>query len=133
VFGKIYAMRFMFIIHTDSKEPPTPALMEAMHELAKDEVAAGRMVYDGGLMPASMAKQLELAKGKLRVLDGPFTETKEIIGGFAVFELPDMEAAVESARAFFELHRQHAPGWEGRCEIRQIAGSQVELLRAGKA
>jgi hypothetical protein len=126
-------MRFMFIIHSEANEPPTPALIEAMHDLAKREVAAGRMIYDGGLMPPSMAKQLELAKGKLRVLDGPFAETKEVIGGFAVFELPDMEAAVESAQAFFELHRQHAPRWDGRCEIRQIAGSQVELLRGGRA
>jgi hypothetical protein len=126
-------MRFMFIIHSEANEPPTPTLIEAMHDLAKREVAAGRMIYDGGLMPPSMAKQLELAKGKLRVLDGPFAETKEVIGGFAVFELPDMEAAVESAGRFLDLHRQHAPGWEGRCEIRQIAGSQVELLRGGRA
>jgi hypothetical protein len=105
--------------------------MAAMHALAEQEVKAGRMIYDGGLAPAAAAKQLRLKSGKLLALDGPFAETKEVIGGFAIFELPDMAAAEESARRFLELHRKHAPAWEGVCEIRQVAGSMVELIRSG--
>ena len=124
-------MRFMFIVSSEGDGPPTPELMQAMHAMAEREVKAGRMIADGGLMPPQTGAQVRLKSGKLVVLDGPFTETKEFIGGFAIFELPDMAAAVESARSFLDLHRQHAPGWEGRCEIRQLAGSQVERIRAG--
>ena len=75
------------------------------------------------------AMQLRLKSGRIVVLDGPFTETKEVLGGFAIFELPDMAAAEASARQFLDLHLKHAPAWHGRCEIRQVAGSQVELIR----
>ena len=124
-------MRFMFLIHSAAEMAPSPELAEAMHEMAVQEVAAGRMIYDGGLMPASLGMQLRLKSGKVVVLDGPFAETKEVIGGFAIFELPDMAAAEASARAFLALHQRHAPAWDGVCEIRQLAGSQVELIRAG--
>ena len=123
-------MRFMFIIHTDADAAPTPDLMEAMHDLAQREVAAGRMIADGGLFPPAMGAGLRVKSGKVVAIDGPFAETKEVIGGFAIFELPDMAAAQESARTFLDLHVRHLPGWEGLCEIRPIAGSQVESLRA---
>jgi hypothetical protein len=125
-------MRFMFIIktaHDAPQAPPTPELIEAMHTLAQREVTAGRMIQDGGLMPPQTGREVRLARGKLTVLDGPFTETKEVIGGFAVFELPDRDAAVASAMEFMKLHQDFMPGWEGVCEIREVAGSQVELIR----
>ena len=124
-------MRFMFLIHTASQSPPTPALMAAMHEMAAREIAAGRMISDGGLAPPAMGGALALKSGRVVTLDGPFAETKEVIGGFAVFELPDLAAAEATARQFLELHHLHAPGWEGICEIRIIAGSQVEAIRGG--
>ncbi len=124
-------MRFMFIIKTDGVGGgPTPALIEAMHVMALREVKAGRMIADGGLMPPAMGAQVRVTKRKLVVTDGPFAETKETIGGFAVFELPDMAAAIASARDFMELHVAHMPDWEGTCEVRQVAGSQVEMIRA---
>jgi hypothetical protein len=122
-------MRYMFLIRTDSAAAPTPALMEAMHALAQQEVKAGRMISDGGLAPPAAGRQLRLDGGKIVVMDGPFTETKEVLGGFAVFELPDIAAAEASARTFLDLHRKHAPDWRGTCEIRVIAGSQVEMIR----
>jgi hypothetical protein len=126
-------MRFMFIIKTasDVVSAPTPGLMEAMHALAEQEVSAGRMISDGGLMPRNAGAEVSIRKRKLVVTDGPFAETKEVIGGFAVFELPDMAAAIQSARDFMELHVTHMPGWEGTCEVREIAGSQVQMLRGG--
>lgn len=123
-------MRFMFLIHSDSDAGPTPELMEAMHALAEREVKAGRMIADAGLAPPEAGMQLRLKSGKIVVLDGPFAETKEVLGGFAIFELPDMAAAEASARQFLDLHVKHAPAWHGRCEIRQIAGSVVEMVRA---
>jgi hypothetical protein len=128
-----HSMRFMFIIKSETEAMPTPELIQAMHELAKSEIAAGRMLQDGGLAPKSTAKEVRIRKRKMMVLDGPFTETKEVIGGFAIFELPDEAAAVESARRFLDLHLRHMPDWEGTCEVRQIAGSQVEMIRAERA
>jgi len=125
-------MRFMFIIKTDGDGgAPPPAMLEAMHVMAEREVAAGRMVGDGGLMPPAMGAQVAVRKRKLMVTDGPFAETKETIGGYAVFELPDMAAAIASARDFMDLHVAHMPDWEGVCEVRVVAGSQVERIRAG--
>ena len=121
------------MIQTAQEAHPPQDLLTAMHEMAKREVAAGRMIADGGLMPLAAGKRVRIKGRKLAVLDGPFTETKEVIGGFALFELPDMAAAVESARQFMALHLEHMPDWDGTCEIRQIAGSQVELIRAGGA
>jgi hypothetical protein len=124
-------MRFMFIIKAPTAAAPTPELIEAMHALAEREVKAGRMIDDGGLMPRDTGAEVRLAGGKLIVLDGPFTETKELIGGYAVFELPDRDAAVQAALDFMQLHQQFMPEWEGVCEVREVAGSQVELIRGG--
>ena len=52
------------------------------------------------------------------MIDGPFVETKELIGGYAIFELRDKEEAVAAAREFMQLHLEHMPGWEGTCEVR---------------
>jgi hypothetical protein len=124
-------MRFMFIVRSASDMGPTPGLLEAMHALAKREIAAGRMIADGGLMPRDTGVDVAVRKRRLTVTDGPFAETKEVIGGFALFELPDQAAAVESAREFMALHQAHLPDWEGVCEVRQVAGSQVETIRGG--
>ncbi len=124
-------MRFMFIIKTDAKAAPTPALMEAVHKMAEREIAAGRMIQDGGLAPRDSGMEIRLKSGKLVVTDGPFAETKELIGGFALFELPDMDAAVASGREFMKLHQDFMPGWEGTMEIRQVAGSMVQMIRGG--
>jgi hypothetical protein len=58
------------------------------------------------------------------VTDGPFTEAKEVIGGYAQFELKSKEEAVKGAVRFMELHRKHWPGWEGEAEVRQIFGPE---------
>lgn len=126
-------MRFMFIIKSETEAMPTPEMISAMHDLATEEIAAGRMLQDGGLMPAATAKEVRIRKRRMTVLDGPFTETKEVIGGFAIFELADEAAAIASARRFLDLHMTHMPDWEGTCEIRQIAGSQVEMIRGQAA
>src|SRR3954469_18995142 len=85
-------MRFMYIV--TSLEPdkgPTPALMEAMGKLADREIKAGRMLDTGGLLPIAMSgAQVRITDGKLGGVDGPFVETKELIGGYAIFELRDM-------------------------------------------
>ena len=120
-------MRVMSIV--TSPQPaaqPTPALLEAMHKLADREIKAGRMVDTGGLMPLATGAQVRVADGNLSVVDGPFVEAKEVIGGYAIFELRNKEEAVAAAREFMQLHKDFMPGWEGICEVRAIAGSQTK-------
>jgi hypothetical protein len=114
-------VRFMFIVKSVHAGPPPPKLLEAMHQLADRETRAGRMLENGGLMPLSMGAQVRVAKGQLTVLDGPFAESKEVVGGYAVFELKDKDEALASAREFMQLHRDLFPGWEGTCELRLFA------------
>jgi hypothetical protein len=114
-------MRFMFIVKSAHSGPPTPKLLEAMHKLADREIKAGRMLDSGGLMPVAMGAQVRITDGKLTVLDGPFVEAKEVIGGYAVFELRGKEEAVASAVEFMQLHKDYFPGWEGTCEVRAFA------------
>ena len=130
-------MRFMYIV--TSPQPnryPNPALMEAIQKLADREIKAGRMIDSGGLMPVATGAQVRVSHGKLNVVDGPFVEAKELIGGYAIFELRDKEEAVAAAVEFMQLHKQHMPDWEGTCEVRAFVtpgaemGCQVES-RAG--
>ena len=118
-------MRYMSIITSPTAGMPTPELMEAMHVMAQREIAAGRMIADGGLAPLESAARVKISGRKVLVTDGPFTEVKEVIGGFAIFEVASREEAVALAVEFMELHTAHLPGWEGTCEVRAIAGSQT--------
>jgi hypothetical protein len=114
-------MRFMFIVKSAHSGPPTPKLLEAMHKLADREIKAGRMLDSGGLMPLVMGAQVRITDGQLGIVDGPFVEAKEVIGGYAIFELPGKEEAVASAVEFMQLHKDLMPGWEGTCELRAFA------------
>jgi len=56
--------------------------------------------------------------GKVTVKDGPFSEAKEVIGGFSIMDFPSKEVAVAEATKLMELHRKLWPAWSGECEIR---------------
>jgi hypothetical protein len=116
-------MRFMMLVkHGENSGPPPKALMDAIGQLSEEAVKAGRMVLSGGLTPPAMGSRVRLARGQVKTIDGPFTESKELVGGFAIFEFASKKEAVESAEHFMELHRQHWPGWEGETEVRQMYG-----------
>ena len=121
-------MRFRdSVTSPQSDKGPTPAMSEAMGKLAEREIKAGRMLDTGGLLPIAMAgAQVRITNSKLGVIDGPFVETKELIGGYAIFELRDMEEAVAAAKEFMQLHLEHMPGWEGTCEVRVLATPGVD-------
>jgi hypothetical protein len=114
-------MKFMFIVKSAQTMGPSPKLLEEMHKLAKREIEAGRLLDNGGLMPLLQGAQVSIADGRLSVIDGPFAEAKEVVGGYAVFELKNKEEAVASAVEFMQLHKDHLPGWEGTCEVRAFA------------
>ena len=104
----------------ESSGPPPNALMDAIGKMAEGATEAGRMIQSGGLAPTAMSSRVRLSRGRLTTTDGPFAESKEVIGGFAVFEFKSREEAIESAVNFMELHKQHWPGWDGETEVRQI-------------
>jgi len=114
-------MRFMMIVKSAENLgfPPKP-LMDAIGKLSEDAVKAGTMIGNGGLLPTATGTRVRLSGGKVTVIDGPFTEAKEVVGGYAQFELKSKEEAIEGARRFMELHKEHWPGWEGETEIRQM-------------
>ena len=114
-------MRFMFIVTSPSPANPTPELLEAMGKLADREIKAGRMLDNGGLMPIATGARVRIADGQLSVVDGPFVEAKEVVGGYAIFELRNKEEALASAVEFMRLHKDYLPGWEGTCELRAFA------------
>ena len=115
-------MRFLSMIRVDEKsgQKPSERLMTEMGKLMEEATREGWLITTAGLRPTSEGKRIRWNRGKLSTTDGPFVETKEVIGGYAVFELPSKDAAVEEARKFMELHRKHWPGWEGETEVRQV-------------
>ena len=118
-------MRFMSIVLSSQAPVQPPAsLMEAMGKLADREIKAGRMIDMGGLMPIETGVQVRIKDGEIKVIDGPFVEAKEVIGGFAIFEFRNKEEALASAKEFMQLHIDHMPGWEGTCEVRAMAGPE---------
>ncbi|MGX4801759.1 YciI family protein [Bradyrhizobium guangdongense] len=120
-------MRFMYIV--TSSQPmkgPTPALMEAMQKISEREIKAGRMIDNGGLMPLASGARVRILDGELSVIDGPFIEAKEVVGGYAIFELRDKAEALAMAKEFMQLHLDHLPGWDGTCELRAFATPGID-------
>jgi len=96
--------------------------MDAIANLGIEAAQAGVLVESGGLAPTAKGGRIRLTRGKLTIIDGPFTETKEVIGGYAVYDLKSKAEAMQWAQRFMDLHRVHWPGWEGEAEVRQIFG-----------
>ena len=118
-------MRFMMIVkHTEKQGPPPKQLMDAIAKAAEEASKSGTMLGNGGLGPTALGARVRVSGGQVTVTDGPFTEAKEVIGGYAQFELKSKEDAVKSAVDFMELHRKHWPGWEGETEVRQMFGPE---------
>jgi hypothetical protein len=118
-------MQFMMLVkHPENQGNPPKALMDAITEIAADAAQKGNMLGSGGLAPTAQSVRVRVSGGQVRVIDGPFTEAKEVVGGYAQFEFKSKEEAVQSAVDFMELHRKHWPGWEGETEVRQMLGPE---------
>ena len=114
-------MRFMYLVSSEDESAPPPRLMEELGKLAEHEYKAGTVVDMGGLLPIAMGARVRLTGGKVDVVDGPFAEAKEVVGGYAIFDFKTREEALASAVRFMDLHRDFGEGWEGVCEMRPIA------------
>lgn len=114
-------MKFMTMVKASEKSGPPPMeLMAAIARLGEEAGRAGVMVEMGGLLPSAAGARVRLSQGKVTVTDGPFTEGKELVGGFAVYETRSKAEAIEWSTRFLNLHKQHWKGWEGEVELRQM-------------
>ena len=112
-----------FVRHAESHREagPPPALMEAMGHFVEKSQRDGSLVDAGGLKATKDgAALIRLSRGKITVTDGPFTETKEVIGGWAILQADSRAEALRIATEFMELHRVHWPEFEGESELRPM-------------
>ena len=116
-------MRFLSMIRVDERagQVPSEQLMEDMGKLMDEMTREGVLVRTAGLRPSAEGRRVRLRKGQISTIDGPFSETKEVIGGFAILEAPSMQAAVELTERFL---RVHGDAWEIECEVRQLDGPE---------
>jgi hypothetical protein len=118
-------MRFMMIVKSAEKSGfPPKALMDEIQKMSDEAVKSGSMLGNGGLGPTAQGARVRLSGGQVTVTDGPFTEAKEVIGGYAQFELKSKQEAIDGAVRFMELHKKYWPGWEGETEVRQMFGPE---------
>jgi hypothetical protein len=114
--------RFLSIVRVDETtapaEGPSPELMQRMGELIEEITKAGVMLDTAGLTPAAQGARVRWEHGKLSVTDGPFTESKEVIGGYALMQCKDRAEAIEWVKRFAKVHEEY---WTITCEVREIA------------
>jgi hypothetical protein len=118
-------MRFMMLVKKNEKDmgPPSPELAAAIDRLTQDlGRSGGKLLEAGGLLPTAAGARIRAGKGKLKVTDGPFSEAKEIVGGYAIMQFDSKEEAIENGKRFMQLHLDVlGASYEGELEIRQLA------------
>lgn len=102
------SMRYMMMIKGNADyeagRPPPQAVVDGMRKLTEEMVRNGQLVDSGGLLPSSQGLRIRLANGKRAVLDGPFAETKEVVGGYAIVEARSRYEALALAQRVVDIH-----------------------------
>ena len=116
-------MRFlsMIRIQENTGQLPSEQLMSDMGKLIEEMTRSGQLISTAGLRPTSEGVRVRLRRGKLSSVDGPFTETKEVIGGYAILEAKSKAEAIELTRRFLQIHGEE---WDIECEVRQLDGPE---------
>ena len=116
-------MRFISMIRIEENtgRVPSEQLMSDMGKLIEELTRTGRLISTAGLRPTSEGVRVRLRRGKLSMVDGPFTETKEVIGGYAILEAESKEEAIELTQRFLKVHGDE---WDIECEVRQLDGPE---------
>jgi hypothetical protein len=112
-------MRFLSMIRVDETtgQVPSERLMADMGRFMDELTREGVMIDTAGLRPTAEGVRVRLRRGKLSMTDGPFTETKEVIGGYAILEATSKAHAIELTKRFLEVHGDE---WNIECEVRQL-------------
>jgi hypothetical protein len=114
-------MRYLVMVKYDENGPPPPqSLLDALARNRMEAKQAGALVEVGGLLPSASGARVRLAGGRLTVTDGPFTETKELVGGYSVYNVKSKQAAVDWTYRVMTLFAEHWPEGECEAEVRQI-------------
>ena len=118
-------MRFMMLVKGNSDyeagKPPSPELMAAIGAYAEESARNGVLVEQGGLLPSAAGARIKVAGGKVRVIDGPFAEARELIGGYAIIEAASKAEAIRLGSEFMAIHaRVLGPSFDGELEVRQL-------------
>jgi hypothetical protein len=109
-------MRFLSIYKSSERGvPPTPEEMARMGQLVEEMMKSGVLLATEGCMPSATGARVRQSGGELRVTDGPFTESKEVVGGFAILQVKSKEQAIKVAKDFLRF-----VGNDGECELRQL-------------
>jgi hypothetical protein len=110
----------MLIKHRESyrSQPIPKPLIDAMGQFIDENLKRGVLKDTAGLKGTADGFRVRSSGGRLKVTDGPFTEAKEIIGGYALVDVKSKDEARDVARQFMEIHRVHWPDFEGECEVR---------------
>ena len=124
-------MRFLSMVRINEKSglAPSEQLMQDMGKLMEEMTRDGSLVTTAGLRPTAEGVRVRQRQGKQSVTNGPFTETKEVIGGYAILEAKSMQEAVELTKRFL---RVHGPEWDVECEIRQLDGPEFGAEACGE-
>ncbi|MFZ0733802.1 MAG: YciI family protein [Candidatus Sulfotelmatobacter sp.] len=108
-------MKFLSIFKTvERSTPPTPEEMAAMGKLIEEGMKKGWLLGTEGCLPTKLGARVRRSGAKISVTDGPFTEAKEVVGGFALLQANSKEEAIQLAKDFLKV------AGEGECELRQI-------------
>lgn len=122
-------MKYLSFLRSSEKyrnTPPPAALMEEMGKFVERSLKDGSLINTGGLAPSKDGFRLRLANGKITSTDGPFSEAKEVIGGWAIMRGETRADVLRASTEFLELHRKHWPDFECECEVRLIeAGFEI--------
>ena len=115
-------MKFISMVKTaESGPPPTPELMAAIGTLAQELAQSGVLVEMGGLHHSAKGARMRLSRGAITVTDGPFTESKELVGGYAIFSVGSKADAIELGRKFLQVHSDVlGPQYAMELEIREL-------------
>ena len=116
-------VRFLSMIRVDENtgQVPSEQLMSDMGKLIEEMTREGVLISTAGLRPTAEGTRVRLRRGKLSVTDGPFTEAKEVIGGYAVLEAKSKAEAIELTKRFLRVHGDE---WDIECEVRQLEGPE---------
>jgi hypothetical protein len=114
-------VRFVSMVKTAESGPPSPELMGAIGKLAQEMAQSGVLVEMGGLLPSVTGARMRLTRGTITVTDGPFTESKELVGGYAIFSVGSKAEALELGRKFLQVHSDIlGPEYAMELEIREL-------------
>lgn len=117
-------MRFLSMIRIVENSGLTPSeqLINDMGKLMEELTRSGQLISTAGLRPTSEGVRVRIHRGNLSVTDGPFIETKEVIGGYAILEAKSKDEAIELTRRFLQVHDEE---WNIECEVRQLDGPEI--------